>query len=294
MVLPGNLAMVHVTGTRIDWTGRPMTGTVTFMPSLTADDPLVDPDANVVIMPSDTTVLLDENGAFTVDLPATDAPNVRPIGWTYRVNESLADPDGESAWRGYDISLPAEPGTVDLADVARMLPADPAGTGAAARSGGTDTLRAALHDLETYRTQTPSLEELICTMTIPAWNGASELGASTVMSLMVAPFTLRILSFAISFDYAHIDTDDTDYWEFTLRTYPVGGGRSTTLATRTTQPTGANGGGAITQRSGWWFTNLDVRLDAGELLALGTAVEGAAGPISLPITCTLRYAPATS
>ncbi|MEV6399628.1 hypothetical protein AB0M39_33420 [Streptomyces sp. NPDC051907] len=62
---------------------------------------------------------LDENGAFSVVLPATDAPDMNPSGWSYSVKENLAGVVGS---RTFAMLLPRNVPDVDLADIA---PADP-------------------------------------------------------------------------------------------------------------------------------------------------------------------------
>ncbi|MFI9206187.1 hypothetical protein [Streptomyces sp. NPDC053048] len=62
---------------------------------------------------------LDENGRFQVKLPATDAPNMQPSGWSYVVKENLS---GVIGGRTFSVLLPKVVPDVDLADIA---PADP-------------------------------------------------------------------------------------------------------------------------------------------------------------------------
>ncbi|MFJ2961186.1 hypothetical protein ACIPIC_02615 [Streptomyces collinus] len=103
-----------MTGTYKHPDGTPYSGRIVFQPepgTLTsaAHDTLIVGDAEVV---------LDNNGAFTVSLLATDDPDVTPVGWTYRVTERWYDAPG----RSYPLSLPAATPTVDLADVAPTAP----------------------------------------------------------------------------------------------------------------------------------------------------------------------------
>ncbi|MEU1037688.1 hypothetical protein [Streptomyces sp. NPDC005907] len=62
---------------------------------------------------------LDENGAFSVALIATDNANMQPTGWAYEVTERFQHAPG----RSYSIQLPSTTPVIDLADIA---PADPA------------------------------------------------------------------------------------------------------------------------------------------------------------------------
>ncbi|MFF4531449.1 hypothetical protein ACFY1P_19535 [Streptomyces sp. NPDC001407] len=63
--------------------------------------------------------VLDENGYFSVRLPATDAPNMQPSGWSYVVKENLS---GVIGGRTFSVLLPKASADIDLADIA---PADP-------------------------------------------------------------------------------------------------------------------------------------------------------------------------
>lgn len=77
MALPDNITTVWVRGS-IDGRGR-----VTFQPSPSA---LIDPAARRVIATSAPFVaVLDSDGEFAIELPATDDPDVQPTGWTYEV-----------------------------------------------------------------------------------------------------------------------------------------------------------------------------------------------------------------
>jgi hypothetical protein len=60
------------------------------------------------------------DGTFSIDLPATDDPDVTPTGFVYEVTEHIVGPDGAYGRPRFNISVPlATPGGVlDLADVA--------------------------------------------------------------------------------------------------------------------------------------------------------------------------------
>ncbi|MGW2497285.1 collagen-like triple helix repeat-containing protein [Streptomyces pseudogriseolus] len=103
-----------VTGRFLRPNGQPLTGQVVFRaPAL-----LTFPDHDV-ILGGPVTAPLDSQGAFSVELPATDAPGMNPTGWSYAVAEQFAT---VAANRNYQIVLPAAVPEVDLADIA---PADP-------------------------------------------------------------------------------------------------------------------------------------------------------------------------
>lgn len=92
----------------------PAVGTVTFR-TLTE---LRDTAANVVYEPATYTATLDGLGQFSLDLPATDSPDVTPSGWLYQVHIST------TTWRStFYISLPATLApSVDFADLPPAIP----------------------------------------------------------------------------------------------------------------------------------------------------------------------------
>lgn len=108
-----NLNTLTVTGTYVDLDGQPVAGTVTFMPSAV----LQDPAANQIILPKLITVTLDVNGSFTVQLPATDDPDITP-SFTYTVTEQV--PGGRTYTFALPINTPG--GVLDLADISAEAP----------------------------------------------------------------------------------------------------------------------------------------------------------------------------
>ncbi|MDX3027492.1 hypothetical protein [Streptomyces scabiei] len=116
MALPPGLSTVTVTGTYKHPDGTPYTGRLVFRPE---PDILTSATRGVLVL-GDVEVALDNNGAFTVDLLATDDPDVTPTGWTYTVFERWHDAIG----RNYPISLPAAAPGVDLASIAPTAPAE--------------------------------------------------------------------------------------------------------------------------------------------------------------------------
>jgi len=107
MPLPIGLDKVTLTGTYLDTLGNPLTGTVRF------EGPtwLVDTTNNVVITANESVTLT--NGAFSVQLVATDATGVVPNPFTYSVVENI---DGMRPHR-YTISLPKANPTADVSDL---------------------------------------------------------------------------------------------------------------------------------------------------------------------------------
>lgn len=92
----------------------PAMGMVTFR-TLTE---LRDTVANIVYEPATYTATLDGSGRFTLNLPATDSPDVTPSGWLYQVHIST------TTWRStFYVSLPASLApTVDFADLVAAIP----------------------------------------------------------------------------------------------------------------------------------------------------------------------------
>jgi hypothetical protein len=110
MALPGAITPITVSGTYLKADGTPAAGTVTFVPSIAAaTDGVIVP-----ILP--LTVTLDEDGAFSTILAATDDADWEASGFTYEVREKIQD----AAPRSYSIEVPAASagGALDLATVA--------------------------------------------------------------------------------------------------------------------------------------------------------------------------------
>ncbi|MEU6635700.1 hypothetical protein [Streptomyces rochei] len=120
MALPANITTVPVFGRYIDFTGTPMQGTVTFTPS---QKYVTDPGADVLIFSAPLVATLDETGAFSIEIPSTDDPDVFPQGFTWTVTESFNNRSGRAP---FAIAVPEAtpaPG-IDLVTVAPVLPAD--------------------------------------------------------------------------------------------------------------------------------------------------------------------------
>ncbi|WIC89739.1 minor tail protein [Streptomyces phage SoJo] len=117
MPLPESIPTVRVTGRYLLPDGTPLSGQVVFRaPSL-----ITFPDSDV-ILGGPVTAPLDAQGAFAVTIPATDAPDMNPTGWSYSVAEQLA---GVQMNRVYQVLLPAETPAVDIADIAPTDPTTP-------------------------------------------------------------------------------------------------------------------------------------------------------------------------
>ncbi|MBZ6258119.1 collagen-like protein [Streptomyces olivaceus] len=101
----------------LDDKGQPLAGQVVFRAPALITFPKYD-----VILGGPVTASLDATGAFEVELPATDAPDMNPAGWSYQVAEQLA---GVPMNRVYQVLLPQETPAVDIADIAPTDPTTP-------------------------------------------------------------------------------------------------------------------------------------------------------------------------
>jgi len=123
-----SLVMITVTGMLLEAVGGdPLAGTVRFRSEGVSE--LTDPAGNVVYGEVDLTVTLDAQGAFSVSIPATNAPLISPAGWVYRLDIN-ALPVGSTQGgirRTMYVQLPYDTpgGTVDLADLTEVQEATP-------------------------------------------------------------------------------------------------------------------------------------------------------------------------
>jgi hypothetical protein len=152
----------------------------------------------------------------------------------------------------------------------------------------------------TLETSTPTLEEQLFSTVITTWNGSTTFTSGPRMTLMAAPFPLRVLGVDLSIEYSSLGSgqpaivgSNTNYWRLTLeRGLPTGAFPD--MASKTTQLTGAEAGGEILTRKAWSFDsanwNGDRDLDKGDLLCLLWADTGNPTTVRLPMTATVRYA----
>lgn len=154
--------------------------------------------------------------------------------------------------------------------------------------------------VSTLQLSTPTLEEQLFSTTIPSWNGGTTFTSGPRMTLMVAPFPVRILGADISIEYTTLAAgqpavvaSNTNYWRLTLeRGLPDGSFPD--MASKRTTVSGVESGGAILTRRCWsfdsadWNTNRD--LAKGDLLSLLWAGIGTPTTVRLPMTVTVRYA----
>lgn len=110
MVLPPDANVVVLTATYVGEDGEPVSGSLTFIPSISA---LRLPADDVMIRLRQTRAELDAAGDLSVTLLATDDPDMIPVGWHYDVVERI---DGRPQ-RAWILQLPHTLTTIDVADI---------------------------------------------------------------------------------------------------------------------------------------------------------------------------------
>ena len=104
MPLPGDLAVVTVTGSFMDAAGLALRGSVTFTPSAVVTDP-----TGLVVVDGPRTYWL-AGGSFTsAPLVATDN-DTSPAGWVYEVLIAIENAQPQA----YSLPVPHEPSPVDI------------------------------------------------------------------------------------------------------------------------------------------------------------------------------------
>lgn len=111
MPIPSNWTTVPVRGRYLDSLGNPVVGRVTFTASPTR---LTNAAELLSIVTRPISVTLDGVGRFTINLPATDDPDITPIDFTYQVREEF------TGGNTYNIEVPSAFSTsgIDLATIA--------------------------------------------------------------------------------------------------------------------------------------------------------------------------------
>lgn len=112
MPLPSNYDTVPIRGKYVYLDGTPASGQIKFTGKIAA----VSDATDTIILPSTIIAVLDSQGSFTVNVPATNDPDILPNGWTYTVQETFAAGGG----RTYDIDVPLSSKAlgIDLSEVA--------------------------------------------------------------------------------------------------------------------------------------------------------------------------------
>lgn len=85
MPLPTDFQTVDVYGHYVNLDGTPAQGTITFA----ADQLLHSASTQTAVLPGSVQTKLDATGEFTIQLPATDDPDITPSGWAYKVTIKL-------------------------------------------------------------------------------------------------------------------------------------------------------------------------------------------------------------
>jgi hypothetical protein len=107
MAIGPSVTQITINGNYCDFEGNPIAGQVRF----TLGDVISNGTDDQMVAPSSIVVPLS-SGAFSVNLPATNDPDLSPVPFTYTVEESF--PGG----RTYTISVPyTTVGSLDLADL---------------------------------------------------------------------------------------------------------------------------------------------------------------------------------
>ena len=104
-----NWSGVRVSGRFVSIDGLPLAGSLVFAARVTQTKDLA---AQVTVIGAPIRVNLDDSGAFTIVLPATDDPDLNPTDFTYRVTEHFSN------GLAYDIALPLAAPDVDIIDLA--------------------------------------------------------------------------------------------------------------------------------------------------------------------------------
>lgn len=173
MALPANLSTVTVTGRYVDVLGNAIAGQVKF----TARTALTDTVDNTIIINSTISVALNANGEFSVVLPATNDTDALPVNFTYRVEEAFI------GGRTYDITLPASPATVDLAD---KLPA--------VIATGEGSLYVTVAQYNTLNTRVVTLEGSIVTLQTQANNFYNSLNSTLSSAIATSSANTTIVN----------------------------------------------------------------------------------------------------
>lgn len=105
---------VRLTGKYADAKGTPLTGSILFTPSVR----VADVTDRVMVVPVTFEAVLDADGAFSIELPATDDPDIVPSGFTYTVVEEITGGQRYSI----ELSITAPPEGIDLTLAAHAMP----------------------------------------------------------------------------------------------------------------------------------------------------------------------------
>lgn len=112
MALPASWTKVPVTAKYLGFDGEPLKGSVIFTPTavVSVGDSVVVPQTGTRL-----TATLDPNGIISINLPATNDPDLRTSGWVYQVQENF------KGGRKYAIEVPFDGGPIDLSTASPMV-----------------------------------------------------------------------------------------------------------------------------------------------------------------------------
>ena len=107
---PVNWQASGLTGKFVDFNGDPIANaTIVLTPSVSS---FTSQATNTVVIAVPRTITTDSNGSINLFVPATDDPDIQPVGWTYKVEEKFG------ALRTYNI----EALVGQVLDLSRVLP----------------------------------------------------------------------------------------------------------------------------------------------------------------------------
>lgn len=144
-------------------------------------------------------------------------------------------------------------------------------------------------DLNAYQQQTPTLEELVFSVSVTHPSDADQYSL-----VIAAPFPMRITSCSLTLQTRGLPASDSDFWNFRLVHHEPGSG-SSGMDMRTTEVTGSNAGGAITKWEPWPFSGSDLSgtlLAAGDVMLLRRWRTGSPPWFDYPVILSGTYAPA--
>lgn len=107
MTFPPSWNKVNVYGTFLDGSGDPASGWVRFdmLQPVTV--------ASQVVDPTSLWAFLDSTGSISIDIPATDDPDISPTGWAWRVTEYVA-----GSLTSFFLQVPVAGGPIDIVTAA--------------------------------------------------------------------------------------------------------------------------------------------------------------------------------
>lgn len=100
------LSLVVVHGQAVTLNGRAARGKVTFASSAQ----LTDTTTGQAIFPVPQVVSFNNSGSFSIALPATNDPDISPVGWVYQVTVAVTG----APKRSFQLAVPYDAESIDL------------------------------------------------------------------------------------------------------------------------------------------------------------------------------------